>query len=524
MKKTTLIFYFISICSTCFPQAPSIQWAKCFGGTDQQMANACVQTADGGFAVIGTTYSNDGNVSGNHGISNIWVIKLDSLGNLVWQKCFGGSLAEMGFLIKQTFDGGYVLVGQSVSDDFDLAGHFNFTDDFWLIKVDSAFNIQWSHCYGGSGGEWPYDIQQTSDSGFIIAGNCGSNDGDVIGYHGGVDDGWLVKTDKIGNLIWAKTYGGTSRDEFSSVRQLNTGGYIVAGGTTSNDGDVSGSHGNGDGWLLKLTDSGEIIWQKCIGGSYGEVFIMVEILSDSEYVLSGITASNDGDISGNHGNADAFLLKADSSGAIIWQKCYGTSDFEGPFNSKLTSDGGFVFVGRSFSNDSIAHCDHGDFDFYTLKVDSAGNELWTVCMGGSIEEEGYGITDSRDGGYLVVGKTDSNDGDVSGRHSINYTDYWVVKLAPIGLQIEERNPLMDFSAFINYPALQLHLNFFMNESENIQLEVYDITERVILKSNFNTSNGFNSRIIGIPDISPGVYVVRLSTTWGSQTKKVIVEK
>jgi hypothetical protein len=283
-------------------------WQKCLGGSDYDEAYSIQQTPDGGYIVAGYTWSNDGDVSGNHGRWDYWLVKLDGSGNIIWQKCLGGGHDEEAYSVQQTADGGYIVAGYSKSNDGDVSGNHGL-DDYWVVRLDGSGNIIWQKCLGGSRDEEAYSVQQTADGGYIVAGWTFSDDGDVSGWHGQFDY-WVVKLDGSGNIIWQKCLGGINQEDAHSVQQTADGGYIVVGSTWSNDGDVSGNHGYSDYWLVKLDGSGNIDWQKCLGGSSRDIASSVKQTTDGRYVVAGYTYSNlTGDVGHNHGSIDYWVAK-----------------------------------------------------------------------------------------------------------------------------------------------------------------------------------------------------------------------
>lgn len=181
-----------------------------------------------------------------------------------WQKSFGGSLGDLAAFVKPTLEGGYIITGYTISNDFDVSGH-HYLEDFWIVKIDSVANIEWQKCLGGSNSDHGGNVLLTNDSCFVIAGFSQSNDGDVSGNHLDTSgyptiDVWLVKIDNIGNVRWQKSFGGSGIDYGGSMLQTNNNEYVIAGGSTSNDGDVSGNHGCPppygyncqDYWIVKL--------------------------------------------------------------------------------------------------------------------------------------------------------------------------------------------------------------------------------------------------------------------------------
>ena len=192
MKKNILATLFFSFSFFLATSQPNIQWQKSFGGSMLETAACIQQTTDGGFILAGNSNSNDGDVSGNHGTYDYWVVKLSTVGAIEWQKSLGGSSGEMAFSIQQANDGGYIVAGYSISNDGDVSNAVGFVDS-WVVKLTSIGAIEWQKSLGGSAVETANSIQQTNDGGYIVGGTSSSNDGDVSGNHGGNGDYWVVK-------------------------------------------------------------------------------------------------------------------------------------------------------------------------------------------------------------------------------------------------------------------------------------------------------------------------------------------
>ncbi len=352
----------------------NIEWAKRYGGSKKESVTCIKQTADSGFIFCGSTNSS---ISGNHGIDDCWIVKLNKNGNIEWQKCLGGTNVEKANSVIQTFDGGYMVAGYTVSNDGDVVGYHNtgYTDA-WVVKLDSAGNIAWSRCYGGSYGETAYSILQNADSNYVVLSSAQSGDSDVSGHTAGQnDDYWVLVINQIGNILWNKCYGGTETDGPRSIKQTFDGGYIVAGYTFSTNGNVTGNHGAFDFWVLKINSSGGIQWKKCLGGTNNDYGKSIYQTTDSGYVVIGTTYSNDGQVAGNHGNSDIWLVKLSSSGSIKWKRCYGGVGIESVENSSMqqTSDGGYSFCGSSDSTNGQVTGGHGKFDFWLVKLGPSGS-------------------------------------------------------------------------------------------------------------------------------------------------------
>ena len=428
MKNLSLLLLAASIlvcASRVHAQEAIIQWQKCLGGSNTDEAYSIQQTTDGGYIVTGETKSNNGDVSENHGEEDVWVVKIDNAGNIEWQKCLGGSSREIGYCIQQTSDGGYVVAGYTESDNGDVF-EYHGNRDAWVVKLDYTGNIEWQKCLGGSDLDEVFSILQIMDGGYIVAGYTKSpNDGDVAGNHGEKDT-WIVKLDNTGTIEWQKCMGGSSSEEARSIQKTTDGGYIVAGSAGSNDGDVSGHFLSADFWVVKMDNTGNIVWQKCMGGSSYEYAHSIQQTTDGGYIVAGCTISNDGDVLGNHGWPDYWVVKLDDTGNVLWQKCLGGSNPDYAFSIQQTTDGEYIVAGRTQSNDGDVSGNHGYDDFWVVKLNNTGNVLWQKCLGGSNPDYAYSIQQTTDGGYIVAGNTSSNNGDVSGKHG--YGDAWVVKL------------------------------------------------------------------------------------------------
>jgi ribosomal protein S11 len=277
--------------------------------------------------------------------------------------------------IQQTSDGGYI-----VACGTDSLG-VGFSDAF-LVKTDASGNIIWAKTYGGTSYDWASSAQQTSDGGYIVAGGTRS-------FGAGGDDIFLIKTDASGNIIWAKTYGGTGYDLAYSVQQTSDGGYIVAGVTWSF------GAGGGDIFLIKTDANGNIIWAKTYGGTSDDWASSVQQTSDGGYIVAGVTWSF------GAGYFDAFLIKTDADGNIIWAKTYGGTDWEEAYYVQQTSDGGYIVAGWTGSFSA------GIPDAVLIKTDANGNVSWAKTYGGIGVDVARSVQQTYDGGYIVAGGTNS---------------------------------------------------------------------------------------------------------------------
>lgn len=537
MKLIIIVIISLVVTNPVYPQSPSIEWQRALGGTDEDKAHSVSVLVDGSIVIAGGAVSNNGNVSGNHmawgGAYDFWVIKLDSNGNLLWQKCFGGNGEDEANSIKETIDGGFIIAGSAGSYDGDVTGlHTNGLphSDYWVVKIDSLGNLQWQKCYGGTQVDIAYDIEQTIDSGYIIVGEAGSQDGDVTVNHFNAGyDAWVVKIDGIGNIQWQKSLGGSIDDTGYSIKQTSDGGYAVGVLAGSVDGDINCNHYYSDYWLVKLDSAGNILWTKCFGGSQPDALFSMDITWDHGFILCGESSSTDGDVTGLIGATDIWIVKTDSIGTLLWQKCYGGSSYERGFGIKTTSDSGAVIAGLSYSGDSSAFCNHSFYsDLWALQIDKLGNLEWTKCMGGMMEDEGADIVETNNHGYVIAGYTKSNDGDVSGNHggtcvSDSCPDYWVVKLSPLGTAIQEQNSISDFYLHFYNSTQTMAMSTIAGENTKVEMQLFDVTGRKILNQAFELQAGLNKKEIQTGDLNAGIYLVRLATDTGAVVKKLMVE-
>ena len=343
------------------------QWAYAYGGTGYDHAYSVQQTVDGGYIVAGST------LSFGAGGGDSWIMKLDENGVVTWQKAYGTPGTDYPYSVRQTQDRGYIMVGYTAFG----AGN----GDAWIMKLDGSGNITWQKAYGGSGYDSAYSVQQTQDGGYIMAGGTVS--------FGSTVDIWLIKLDGSGNITWEKTYGGTAYDYAYSVQQTQDGGYIMIGRTSSF------GAGSDDTWVLKLDGSGNITWQKAYGGAGDDRTYAILQTQDGGYIMTGETTSF------STGDSDIWLVKLDGSGNVTWQKTYGGVGDDGASSVEQTQDGGYIVAG---STDSFGM---GSLDAWLLKLNSSGGVVWQNTYGSSGIDYAWLANQTVDGGYVVAGAMES---------------------------------------------------------------------------------------------------------------------
>jgi hypothetical protein len=301
-----------------------------------------------------------------HGQTDAWAVKLSSEGIIEWQAVLGGSGVERGMSVIQTGDGGYLLSGYTNSIDGDVAGNHG-DNDAWIVKLGNSGAVEWEKTYGGSLYDAIVSVSEIA-GGYIASASTASSDGDLSGItnHGGRDS-WVFKIDGSGNLLpWNKTYGGSGDEGGGNIYATNDD-YIFSTSTTSNNGDVSGNHGYRDAWIVKINSTGGIIWQKCFGGFDADDCDIKVLRESGEMLLVGLTFSKNGDISGNKGGEDFWTMRLDANGQKLNSNVLGGKSGDMGSDAVLTPDGMYMAVGRTSSTNGDVSGNHGVSDVWVVK-------------------------------------------------------------------------------------------------------------------------------------------------------------
>lgn len=405
-------------------QTPETTWYKSLGGAQSDYGRSIVDATDGGYIIAGANTTNEHQTVPNFYSLDCYIAKLTPQGIVQWEKSFGGSANDGAYDVAKTFDGGYILAGNANSADGDLTKN-NGSSDAWIIKLDSQANIEWQKTFGGSESDMFQSVKQTIDGGYILAGTTTSNNGDVTGNHGG-SDFWIVRLDFMGNLLWQKTIGGSSTETGTELEMLADGGFVVAGVAKSHDGDLDLNRGEGDCWIVRLDSNGTIKWQKTYGGTLNDRAESIKPTTDGGFVFAAVSSSNNGDLTTNNGDIDCWVVKLDISGNIQWQKAFGGSGWD--YGNSIRQVGtSYVVAGHSESANGSVLENHGLADCWIFQLDSLGRMQWQKSFGGSKSESANDIIHVADGSFVAVGYGQSADFDVSENNGER--DIWVFKLA-----------------------------------------------------------------------------------------------
>ncbi|MDG1793602.1 MAG: hypothetical protein P8H44_03515 [Flavobacteriaceae bacterium] len=410
-----------------------IEHIKTLGGSKNESAQAVTKTSDGGYAILGYTQSNDGDVRNKSNESyDYWLLKFDARNQLQWQKTYGGSDDDRGFDLIQTSDGGFAMLGKSKSNDLDVSKNLGF-DDFWVSKLDSNGSISWEYSYGFAGSDTPNSIIQTRDNGYLLTGvldvSASNGQGDrhaaVRQRHAG-GDYWAVKLNSSGVREWSNYYGGSFTDTAYDAIQTQDNGYIIIGSSDSNDVDISNSKGGYDFWVVKISNTGSLVWEKTFGGSEIDEARAITSSNDGNYLIVGDTRSDDLNISQNAGAADLWLIKITPEGTLLWEKTIGGTNFDVGRSVSKTQDNGFLISGSSRSSDGNLTTNKGLNDAWVLKIDIGGDIKWQKSIGGSETDFFYDSVELNDQTIVAVGNSNSSNEDIN--ENKGFTDLLILKL------------------------------------------------------------------------------------------------
>lgn len=524
LMKTLMIILFALFftASATHAQEFNIIFQACYGGSPGP-AGAKIITNGEGFVVLANTSSTSGHAPPNCPAgTNLWFYQTDANGEITWNRCYGGSGTDWGRDMLKTSDNGFLLFAQTTSNDGDVS--FNPSPgawSIWVIKTDSIGQIEWERCYGGSSWEWAYRIRETPDGGYIFTGWTASNDGD-ISHNNGQHDFWVVKINSLGDIEWERCYGGSSTDWGQGIDLTFDGGYVVAGQSSSNNGD-SECEGptpgvRNDIWVLKLDAQGEIEWQNCYGGSHQEGLVEIRQTADTGYIFLGITYSNDGDVSGFHGipgdanTQDMWVVKLDPQGQLEWQRCLGGTKIEFATDVIQLSDGGYLVGGYSRSNNGDFYCPpcvQGNLAIWLVKLSPLGEIEWKTYVDSPGDNPLWAFYAISDMHFLLLGSAKWPGGmlDCEGPFNLETGYNWVVELQDTTTHVQEIHPgHIGLKVYPNPATTELWLQLPENMPfAQMQIELYGPTGRLLYEA--KPASRFHK--IETAYLPPGLYLLRV---------------
>jgi hypothetical protein len=543
MKKNILVFLMLLTSVHLQAQEFDILFQQCYGGSRIDGTVAIQKKAGGGYYVLASTDSWDGDVGIQHGSQNdYWLFETDASGQIIWGKTYGGTRIDHPVGMLRTPDGGFLLFGYTYSfnGDVNCNHHPNgVTSDFWLVRTDSLGELLWSRCYGGTHQEWASQIiYDHKEDCYVMVGTTGSVDGDVS-HNNGMYDIWVVKIDQSGGIIWEHAFGGASIDNGNTINLTSDGGYIVGAAISYNggnpiNGDIHCREGlpsqGGTAWLLKLDSNGEKKWQQCYGGDIGEGIMDVMQTPDGGYIFLGITSSGSGDpncfygVPGTNSTWDMWVVKVSSEGQIEWQRCLGGTDYDIPKFIRLLDDGTYLAGGMSYSQDYDIACNQsyiGSSAAVIHRLSSEGELLWTKCYGSLLDNDLWCIDIISPDHYVLGATARLNGQDVNCNHK-GFVDVWILEIMDTTVSIQEQYQANIKSGFLLYPNPATTETWLQlpEGTNNSTLPMQLISAKGILVYSTTVRGRFHK--IETANLPKGLYLVRLWNGERWMVEKLVV--
>jgi hypothetical protein len=462
---------------------PDTAWTRAYGGPNVDVGAMVKSTPDGGYLIIGWSYS-----FGSGG-SDLYLIRTDSVGNEQWARTYGGPSNDGGDACVMTSDTCYLIAGLTYS--FGAGG-----SDVWIVKIDPAGDTLWTKVYGGQFDDVASAVQRTSDGNYIIAGRTYDP---VL-----LNEIFLLKVDESGDTIWTRSFG-TNGDEYCySLKETNAHDFIMCGRR-----EAFGA-AEYDVFLAKSDSTGNLLWLKSYGGHQNDYGYSVQNAPNNGYLIAGHTRSF------GAGNWDVYLIRTDSLGDTLWTRTYGGSQPDEAFCIERIQSG-FVIAGASYSYGA------GLSDMYVLRVSDLGDTLWTATYGGDDEDWAYDAMKTQDSAFAIVGYSES--------FGPGYVDVYLVKTeADVGIKDgkdRKQDTATGFTAFPNPFTTRVEISL-VGEAENrrnggSELKIYDVAGRrvrdlILYPSSFILETTWDGRDEQGKLVSPGIYFVSLD---GSIQQKVV---
>jgi hypothetical protein len=473
VRRIYLFFIFSILFNAIYAQTDSA-YIYAYGGTNDDYSHQIISTIDSGFIIVGTTSSF------GLGNSDVYILKIDSNCNRQWSRVYGTPSVDWGYSIRQTYDGGYIVVGFTNAQ---TANGY----DIYLLKIDSYGNHLWTKMIGGTDWDFGYALELTADSGYIITGKSYS-------FTNGGSDLYLVKTDSMGNTIWQKNYGGINEESGNAIIHDRDYNFLIIGETKSY------GAGDKDYYVLKVNGNGDTIWTKTFGSIYSDAGLGLDTSLDGNYLIIGTLGSDT--------TSQAMFMKLDTTGSTIWtQIAGGSNNEEGRIIKQLPN--GQIFTGgmtQSFGAEGK--------NFLVYRDDSDGNYIAGAGFGGDEDDEGFSIAVGKDIRMVGTGITKSYGCGFNDIYLVRFPNYMIeneyylsiheICDAPIGINdIEKTNA--DIDIYPN-PATDFFKVSYSKSIKNqlYNLDIFDISGRKIE----NYPNIYLPLDIDV-NLNSGTYILKL---------------
>lgn len=547
MRRGFLFLLFFSLLAICSAQYTfTKQWDKRFGSYQAEGLIKICKGINAGYLFVGGSMSvltGGDKTENNKGAEDFWLVKTDENGNKEWDRTYGGASQDWpsGICVAKTFDVGYAIAGYSTSDSSgDKTDSTRGGDDYWLIKIDSGGDKEWDKTFGGHSDDILWGgVEQTPDSGFILGGTSYSTsvggDKSQPNWGGGGTDYWAVKTDKNGNKLWDKRFGGLGYDFMYAICLTKDSGFIFGGISNS---DSSGDKtenartpGIYDYWIIKVDNAGDKVWDRAYGGMDGN-YMEAIVQANDGFLLGGYSYANAGadKTENSKGSTDYWIVKIDESGNKKWDRDFGGGLGEELISISTTLDGGYLLGGSSYSSSSGDKTENNlsMLQTWLVKTDSNGYKQWdkTIFINGT--ETVANAFQTSDGCYIEGGYTTAGVGGYKTQPSQGYSDYWIMKFCMDTVSgIDDGGQMTDDGW-----RMQVWSNPFSGDlsiyvqKENLKEASFEITnalgEVVYKREETNLADSY-TKVLDLSWLPNGIYFVSVGTVGGRITKRVVKE-
>jgi len=456
-------------------------WSRTYGGPGADGSKSLIRTYDGGFALVGYTFSQGA------GEADVYLVKTDAAGNFAWDRAYGGPGRDYGYDLCQCPDGGYLLVGQTSSFGAGL-------DDLYLIKTDADGDLIWQTTFGGAQIDAGHAICAGPDDHYVL---CGSTESQGAG----LSDVWVIKVNADGQEVWSQTFGGTESDRGTDILAATAGGYVALG--------ASGSYSaNRDVHVIRIGEDGSETWSRNLGGA-----------SDCDWGRSVCETSDGGFVVAGHGDihsndlTDVILLKLDAQGRDLWMQRFGESTFYDYGRGVCTTlDGGFLICG------AVTIAETGKHEAYVIKTDSAGRLSWSYQIGAAGSDWTSAVVETGPGSYVLAGHTDS--------YGAGRFDAWLVGLhdpLPQGAEPAEDPGSAIMLASSNPVSAGATIRFALTKASEVELVIVDTTGREVSTLVDGPREKGMHTIDWHPDAqASGVYYAVLRVNGSARSRRLVV--
>ncbi|QNF32138.1 T9SS type A sorting domain-containing protein [Adhaeribacter swui] len=523
-------------------------WEYRFGGNGKDNLTTVIRTNDGGYLAGGysDTGSSGDKSQNSQGKNDYWIVKTDKNGQKQWEKRYGGSQDDFLNRVLQTQDNGYLLAGSSLSNKSgDKTEESQGDRDYWVVKVDPQGNKEWDKTLGGSGYDELQKAIQLSSGEYALGGTSNSPiSGDKSQSAQGGTDYWLVKISKTGTKLWDKRYGGSLNETLGSFTATKDNGFFLGGSSESgNNGDkTQASQGGTDYWVVKTDKEGNVLWEKTYGGNGTDEAYSVGRGRGNHLFIAGTSDSDQsGDKSqASQGGKDYWLIKLDEKGNLLWDRTFGGSKDDELRASTFTDKDQYVLGGTSYSPEGgdKSQGSQGDGDYWVVQVNEEGKQIADQRFGGSGLDELRSVFQTKDGGLLLAGRSSSGVSGDKSQPSQGSTDFWLVKVAPLTstltanrqvtrpITAASETELKVLSAFPNPVQEQLTVHFTLPHTQVATVKVYNSQGKVVAVLFQNQAQAHQQYQVQwqAHNQAAGMYFLQLQTPTNRHQQKILLTR